>query len=756
MKIQEFLTAFREGGSWVLTAITPDRGTTTQTFTCPDRAATWAEAQNGQGRNLYFHVNPTKGPMTKKAAKTDISALEYLHVDLDPRNGEDRDTERERILGRLTGFSPEPTFILDSGNGYQAFWRLKTPEPLGGEADTERVEGYNLQLEYELGADKCHNTDRLMRLPGTTNYPNAKKRAKGRTEAQATVVAYNPEAVYPLTRFTPAPSDVGRNPAKTTQAASAPVDWAKVQDVGTEALRVWAKANGKVLKESTLAIIATGTDPVDGEHFPSRSEALFRVCCDLIRAGVPDDMILGVITGGNVIAESVREQKNPRQYAQRQVGRAKEAVAEEGLQRWATFQLSDKGLTLPTFHNFRAATLRLGRKIRWDTFRGKVEVDGEPLTDLLEYRLAGEISRRFQLEPSEPQLHRAIMMIAEQNAYDSLQESLLTLPTWDGNPRLDTWLTDFCGAEDNAFTREAGAVWLTAAVARAFIPGVYFRHMLVLEGQQETGKSTVFRILAGGRFFSDAAVLSAETPQRVLEATEGAWIMECAELDGIDRRDVTALKALISARTDKGRKAYSRNASEVSRRFVFGGTTNESRYLVDETGNSRFLPVRTGTIDLSGLSAQRDQLLAEALKRFRDVEATLRRAEDTVEAGAYPLSLQSAEAKRVGREAQQARQKVDEGFAETLSGFNLAERHPKYGWIALPEKVYHFLGIPRKDRGTATVRKVAAAMKAVGWEPNHPVWVEGRPQKAYRWTGDGEPLTTSVPADYEQGGLSPF
>lgn len=755
MKIQEFLTAFREGGSWVLTAITPDRGTTTQTFTCPDRAATWAEAQNGQGRNLYFHVNPTKTPLTIKAKKADISALEYLHVDIDPRDGEDRDTERERILGLLTGFSPEPTFILDSGNGYQAFWRLETPEPLGGDADIEPLECYNRQLADLLGGDNCHNIDRLMRLPGTTNYPNAKKRAKGRTEAQATVVAYNPEAVYPLTDFTPALPDVGGNPAKNTQAASAPVDWAKVRDVGTEELQTWAKASGKTLLDDTLAIIATG-NRATGEPFPSRSEAYLRVCCDLVRAGVPDDMILGVITGSNPIAGGIRERKDWKSYAQRQVDRAREEVAKEGLQRWATFQLSDKGLLLPIFHNFRAATLQLGRKIRWDAFRGKVEVDGEPLTDHLEYQIANEISHRFHLEPSEPQLHRAIMMIAGRDTYDSLQESLLSLPKWDGTPRLDTWLTNFCGAEDNVFTREAGAVWLTAAVARAFIPGVYFRHMLVLEGQQETGKSTVLRILAGARFFSDAAVLSAETPQRVLEATEGAWIMECAELDGIDRRDVTALKALISARTDKGRKAYSRNASEVSRRFVFGGTTNESRYLVDETGNSRFLPIRTGTINLSGLSAQRDQLLAEALKRFRDVEATLRRAEDTVEAGAYPLSLQSAEAKRVGREAQQARQKVDEGFAETLSGFNLAERHPKYGWIALPEKVYHFLGIPRKDRGTATVRKVAAAMKAVGWEPNRPVRVEGRLQKAYLWAGDGEPLTTSVPADYEQGGLSPF
>src|SRR5690606_35872469 len=123
-------------------------------------------------QNLYFHVNPVRRAMGRKASKEDIARLSWLHVDIDPRAGEDFQEERRRALRLLQEHDPKPTAIVDSGGGFQGFWKLN-PDPKleinGSVAKAQELEAYNIQLEKVFGADHCHNVDRIMRLPGTIN-----------------------------------------------------------------------------------------------------------------------------------------------------------------------------------------------------------------------------------------------------------------------------------------------------------------------------------------------------------------------------------------------------------------------------------------------------------------------------------------------------------------------------------------------------------------------------------------------------------
>lgn len=323
----EFLKRWDPDGFWVLTGIVPDGKIETATFK-PEQwvdAAQWIEERQGL-QNLYFHVNPVRRKLDNKASKEDVAALAWLHVDIDPRVGEDVDEERTRALKMLREYKLPPTIIIDSGGGLQGFWKLEPEDKLiidGNVARAQELEAYNVQLEKVFQADHCHNIDRIMRLVGTVNIPNAKKRKKGRKPTLAQLVEWHDDRVYPLGEFTPAVRVQHGNGGLAGGQPKVRIT-GNVPDIGTDDLLAWAAENNKAIKDVTLALIATGADPVDPTKYQSRSEVLFRVCCDLVRAGVPDEMIFGVITGSNEIAKSVKDKPNWEGYALRQIERAKE------------------------------------------------------------------------------------------------------------------------------------------------------------------------------------------------------------------------------------------------------------------------------------------------------------------------------------------------------------------------------------------------------------------------------------------------
>lgn len=149
-------------------------------------AATWACEQNSQGANVYWTVNRIYPGLDRKPSKSDIAGVRYAHVDIDPPDDGSR-FDKEVVARGLCSTNPKPTLIVDSGGGLQAFWALQ------GETSKKQVEHVNRAIALRFGGDSCWNVDRLMRLPGTINYPNAKKRRSGRVRALATSVLEHSE-----------------------------------------------------------------------------------------------------------------------------------------------------------------------------------------------------------------------------------------------------------------------------------------------------------------------------------------------------------------------------------------------------------------------------------------------------------------------------------------------------------------------------------------------------------------------------------
>lgn len=214
----------------------------------------------------------------------------------------------------------------------------------------------------------------------------------------------------------------------------------------------------------------------------------------------------------------------------------------------------------------------------------------------------------------------AVTVVAGENAFHPVQDYLEALPAWDGTERLDTLLVDTLGAADTAYTRAVTRKTLVAAVARVMKPGVKFDQILVLAGGQGIGKSTLCQRLANG-WFTDGLTLTDMRDKTSAEKLRGHWIVEIAELAGMRRAEIEAVKGFISRQSDDYRPAYGTVVEHHLRQCVFIGTTNAAGFLQDATGNRRFWPVTVrGGGDTPPWDLDDDyieQVWAEALAAYR-------------------------------------------------------------------------------------------------------------------------------------------
>lgn len=216
----------------------------------------------------------------------------------------------------------------------------------------------------------------------------------------------------------------------------------------------------------------------------------------------------------------------------------------------------------------------------------------------------------------------AMVAVVTRHKVHPIREYLDSLE-WDGVPRLDRLIIDYVGAEDNELNRAMTRKHFTAAVARVMIPGCKYDYCLIIAGAEGIGKSTLFNVM-GGDWFSDSLVTMEGT--KGMEQARNGWVIELPELGSIKRSDVEQVKAYISRQNDMYRPAYGSVMESHPRQCVFCGTTNETYFLKGETGNRRFWvmsvnpELRKHGDPRTAIEADRNQLWAEAVQRFKDGE----------------------------------------------------------------------------------------------------------------------------------------
>lgn len=262
---------------------------------------------------------------------------------------------------------------------------------------------------------------------------------------------------------------------------------------------------------------------------------------------------------------------------------------------------------------------RLGNNVQFNELTKEIRINVAPFDkndpNTVITKVRNYLDIKWHCHASSADIKEQILLAARENSFNPVADYLLPIAaTWDRVPRNDTWLIDYCGAEDNEFNRRVGAMWLIAACARGIKPGSKVDNVLILEGRQGTKKSSTFKALGGPWFSGSPVSINTKDGQQMMSF---CWIVELAELASLRSSETEAQKQFLTVDHDVYRPPYGSAPERFPRFAVCGGTTNDEDGYLPDKENRRYWPVAVGhRINTLRLMQDRDQLWAEAAYRY--------------------------------------------------------------------------------------------------------------------------------------------
>lgn len=302
-------------------------------------------------------------------------------------------------------------------------------------------------------------------------------------------------------------------------------------------------------------------------------------------------------------------------------------------------------------------------------------------------------------------LRDAVHFAASQREFDSAQE-WLSRQEWDGVPRVADFLSRYIGVEDTPYARAVSRYLWTALAGRVIVPGCQADMVPIFYGAQGTRKTSAIKALAPSvDTYTDINLT--DRGDDLSRRLRGRLVGELEELRGLRSRDSESIKAWITRTHEDWIPKFKEFSTVFPRRVVLVGSTNESAFLADDSGERRWLPVEVAThgpIDVDAIRRDCAQLWAEG--------AALHRID----------GVQWAEAEAAARDVH-VDYKIDDAWVPIVERWlrqpadvtgTRTNGEPENG-LSASDILVGALGIPARDIDHGRKMRIGKVMKACGY-----------------------------------------
>jgi predicted P-loop ATPase len=377
-------------------------------------------------------------------------------------------------------------------------------------------------------------------------------------------------------------------------------------------------------------------------------------------------------------------------------------------------QMDDSDETPRLLREYQKIQDVFGERLRFNDLLTEVELDGrcfDPATAKLEL----VVTHRQNLKGCREDISDCVLKIAKENSYSPVAEYLERV--WQEHGGNDDLLAGVAERHLNTADPVHQTLvkrFLIGAAARAFSPGCKHDCALILQGPQGYGKSTFFKILASEQWFDDSLGSSSDKDEKL--KLHRSWVVEWAELETIfRRRDVSQVKAFMSSAIDILRPPFGRSIETLKRASVIVGTTNQTQFLADTTGNRRFwvVPIKA-PLDLVKLSAERDRIWAAAVALYKAGDQWWLTADEN----------RAVDENRAQYEAADPWLHPIQEYVEEMPA------------VSTEAILTNALELEKSKHNSGHARRVADIMRQLGWEQtNHPVSHNGTKKRVWKFVG---------------------